>query len=235
MHEQNSFLTLTYDKEHLPEDRSVNVEHWQDFAKALRYHSGNFRYYHCGEYGDKGKRPHYHACIFGLDFRDDRVFWKMSGTGFPLYRSRSLERAWTRGHCYIGELTFETAAYVARYCMKKITGRRAEAHYGGRLPEYATMSLRPGIGSSWYDKYGEHTHQLDSVVINGKEQRVPRYYDVLLDRKNPKELERLKLLRVENATRFIDEQTPERLRDREICHEARMGDFRERHDTEGEW
>lgn len=36
LHQENSFITLTYDDEHLPWDRGLRKKHWQDFAKRLR-------------------------------------------------------------------------------------------------------------------------------------------------------------------------------------------------------
>jgi hypothetical protein len=36
LHIFNSFITLTYDPEHLPEDGSLNVLHFQKFMKRLR-------------------------------------------------------------------------------------------------------------------------------------------------------------------------------------------------------
>ena len=88
-HEDNCFITLTYDDEHLPRDRSLDVKVFQDFIKRMRKKVGKFRYFHCGEYGEKEFRPHFHACIFGYDF-PDKKFLKRTKTGSNLYRSDSL-------------------------------------------------------------------------------------------------------------------------------------------------
>ena len=121
LHEKNSFITLTYSNEHLPFPPSLDHRHFQLFMKRFRKEF-KLRYYMCGEYGDKFFRPHFHACLFGVDFKEDRVLVKRSPSGHDLYRSPTLERFWTFGQSAIGDLTFESAAYVARYVTKKITG-----------------------------------------------------------------------------------------------------------------
>ncbi len=223
-HKRNSFLTLTYDKEHLPDDGGLNVKHWQLFAKQVRNKIGDFRFYHCGEYGGDQLRPHYHACIFGLDFSEDREICEMSGD-YPLYKSKQLQECWKYGYVWIGDFSFETAAYVARYCMAKLTGERA-IEYGGLKPEYSTMSNRPGIGKAWYKKYGSQAHHMDSVFINGKDLPMPSYYDRLLEKDHPEVLERLKTARKEKAK--LEDQSSARLKDREKCAEDGIG-FKPRH------
>lgn len=217
MHDRNSFITLTYSDEMLPPDGGLHVEHWQLFAKRLRKKIGSFRYFHCGEYGDLNDRPHYHAAIFGLDFSGDRTLLK-NQNGNKLYRSKLLEDAWAMGHCSVGNLTFESAAYIARYTMKKITGDQAEEHYQridpdtGEVfqvnPEYISMSRRPGIGKTWIDKYKDDVYPGDQVVINGKKYKPPRYYDQQV---KPEILQSLKFKREERARKRAKENTPERL------------------------
>ena len=138
-HPVNSFITLTYDNQHLAKDLSLDVRDWQDFAQRKRNllraeakatgnenpEASQFRYFHCGEYGDRRHRPHLHACIFGIDYTGDRIY-SHTRNGNKLYRSATLDKLWGRGDCIIGDLTFESAAYVARYCLKKITGTKAE-------------------------------------------------------------------------------------------------------------
>lgn len=139
MHERNSFLTLTYNDEKLPTDLSLNVTHWQLFAKRLRKSisknkppHNKFRFYHCGEYGEQTLRPHYHAIMFGLDFVDSRKPHKKSGE-HTLYTSERLTEIWGKGHVYIGDCTPQSCDYVSKYVTKKIVGderrtlQRAEA------------------------------------------------------------------------------------------------------------
>ncbi len=221
MHERNCFLTLTYDQVHLPVDGSLDVADWQKFAKRLRKRVGPFRFFHCGEYGDENRRPHYHACIFGLDFSRDRVPMKFA-RGNTLYTSQCLEETWGKGFATVGALTWKSAAYVARYVMKKATGKLAETRYA-RVdpstgeettvrPEYVTMSRRPGIGTEWFSQFASDVYPADEVVHEGKRYRPPRFYDSKLP---VKELEVLKHRRRSAAGRHAEEQSPERLRVRE--------------------
>ena len=96
--QHNSFITLTYDQVNLPDHASLEVEHWQLFAKRLRKNVGPFRYYHCGEYGEDTQRPHYHAVIWGQDFLRDRMLYKTS-SGHKLYTSKTLDETWQKGKC----------------------------------------------------------------------------------------------------------------------------------------
>jgi hypothetical protein len=179
LHEHNSFITLTYDEDHLPPDGSLDVRHFQQFMKNLRYHfPQKIRYYHCGEYGEEYSRPHYHACLFGLDFPDKKL-WKESEMG-SLYVSEKLTKIWGFGHCLVGAVTFESAAYVARYITKKLTGDRAE-EYGGRQPEYATMSRRGGIGAGWFERWKDNVYPRDTVIFQGREMQPPKAYDRYLE------------------------------------------------------
>jgi len=180
LHSANSFLTLTYDDFHLPSDGSLSVDHFQRFMKRLRKAVGvPLRFLHCGEYGSNFSRPHYHALIFGFDF-PDRVLWKEGKC--PLYRSPLLESVWTSGFSLIGDLTFESAAYVCRYVLKKVTGPDSDDYYQGRQPEYITMSRRPGIGHGWLKQFSGDVYPDDFVVIrDGVKCRPARYYDNIYD------------------------------------------------------
>lgn len=153
LHSKSSFVTLTYEDLHLPSHNSLRKKDVQDFLKRLRFFSDHpLRYYLCGEYGSETQRPHYHICLFGEDFSHDRVPYKTTPDGFQLWNSPSLSDRWGFGHCVIGDLTFETAAYTARYVTKKISGEKAASHYGLREPEFSLMSRRPGIGDDWLKK-----------------------------------------------------------------------------------
>lgn len=180
LYEHNSFLTLTYNDKELPEDESLVLEHHQLFMKRLRKkHEGRIiRFYHCGEYGDTTLRPHYHTIVFNLDF-EDKLYLKTTETGSKLYISRELDGIWSHGDCYIGNVTFESAAYCGRYVMKKLTGAR-KSEYGNRAPEYSTMSRRPGIGSPWLAKWKTDVFPNDFCIMNGRKVRVPKAYDQLM-------------------------------------------------------
>ena len=229
--EQEYYLAHGY---HLPHDEGLHHEHFQTFIRRLRKlkrRQGVFekiRFFMCGEYGDKGARPHYHAILFGYDAEDKYV----SGTnnGFTLYRSDELETVWPYGSVTLGEGNKQTAGYVARYVMKKQTGEKADDYYrkfdsDGRLVrvrhEYVRCSNRPGIGKSWYDKYKADLAK-DFVTLDGKKHKVPAYYDKLLEADDSEAAKAVKVKRRLAAEKHADNNTPERLQVREQCVKARV-------------
>lgn len=226
MHDANCFITLTYDEDHIPEDWSLDKTVFQKFMKRLRKRFAHLRirYFHCGEYGEQFGRPHYHACLFGIDFPDRVRFSESCDT------SAILESVWGLGFCTVGDVNFESAAYVARYVMKKVTGEAALDHYGrvnpvtGEWfrcePEYTTMSRRPGIGAPWLSEFGEETYRDDSVVMRGVEMKPPRFYDKQFELVDAERLEEVKRQRVLRGRSFAEERTPARLAVREKVKKA---------------
>lgn len=201
------FLTLTYAPEHYPENLSLDKTAVPRFIADLRRQIGKkIKYYHCGEYGDKLGRAHYHVLIFGWKPPRDTIRQVRGGT-FPLFTSTLIECLWGKGHCPFGELTFESAAYTARYATKKITGRKADSHYRRAhpdtgeifqvIPEYATMSNRGGIGRSWLEKHFKEVYPADSVLVNGHLVQPPRFYDKIAILKDPEMFKEVKLNRLQ--------------------------------------
>jgi len=221
LHDENSFLTLTYDDENLPEDGSLRVRDWQLFAKRLRKRIGSFRFFHCGEYGERFGRPHYHAILFGHDFSGTREVAKQED-GFTYYVSEVLGEVWNKGLHILGEVDFDSAAYVAGYCVKKVTGKKAEEHYErsdqrtGEIwsvrPEYATMSRRPGIGTQWFDRFKEDVYSEDFVVSKGRKFRPPKFYDKKLEEEDERRYQRIA---AERRSRFAGTVSGVSPRDRE--------------------
>lgn len=206
--------------------------------KRLRKHFGSgVRFYMCGEYGDELDRPHYHACLFGVDFSSDRKLWR-NRQGFKLYRSPTLEILWPFGHSTIGDLTFETAAYTARYVMKKVTGDQSDEHYRRvdpetgevlqLVPEFNKMSLRPGIGAAFLEKYQGDIYPHDYVVVNGVKTKPPRYYDKKFSGVDPDAFDNLKGDRELAAYGLRSDSTPERLAVKEAVVTARLGQLKRR-------
>lgn len=180
LHEANSFVTLTYDDEHLPAGGSLDRRAFQLFMKRLRKAvKVRVRYYHCGEYGSRYGRPHYHAIIFGFDF-PDKVEVGRHGT-YPYYRSALLARLWPEGLHEVGVVTYESACYVARYVVGKDTrpvlGVNADGEVSELEREYSTMSRNPGIAAEWFARFGREVYPADGVVVDGKLRKPPRYYD----------------------------------------------------------
>lgn len=232
LHEENCWITLTYSPENLPENGSLNRKHFQDFMKRLRHHYSDKKIlvYYCGEYGEKGDRPHFHACLFGMDF-EDKVHWK-TRNGYKYYVSEILNRIWSKGHCAVGDLTFETAAYTARYVTKKVTGKNAEKHYSrvdmstGEIieltPEFNGMSLKPAIGLNWLKKYSSDVYPDDFVISRGLKVRPPKYYDRKFDLENPEMLDDLKQRRNFKSKKNWKENTRERLTVKKIIKIAKL-------------
>lgn len=198
--EDNAFVTLTYDNDHLPEGGTLKPQDLKNWQKNLRYHSGiNLRFFSVGEYGDQTKRPHYHAAVFGfkgcasLDLKCPCVFCE------------TLRSSWKKGHVLNGTLTKDSASYIAGYVTKKMTDRNPQEKYDrllekgeymaadqykervideldGRHPEFARMSLKPGIGAPMIPAiremlWDEHGNELmgelgdvpDMIKISGQE------------------------------------------------------------------
>lgn len=244
-HDQNCFLTLTFAEDPV----TLSHTYFQKFLKRLRKAVGKpIRFYMCGEYGavydDNGVkipgelgRPHFHAIVFGHDF-EDKYYWKKSGSGFPIYRSDSLDKVWKHGHAYTQEFSVEAAAYVARYVTKKITGDPAVDHYQKEvvhketgeilklpvIPEYTRMSLRDaqegynGIGSKWIHEHFGDLYPKDFVTHSGIKFRAPRYYDKIFESIDQECLDQVKESRREHAR--SNAETPERLEAMEKCKVA---------------
>ena len=224
LYEENCFITLTYSDQYLPENGSLDRKAFPLFMRRLRkkFHGRTIRYYHCGEYGSKYGRPHYHSCLFGFDF-PDKTYWT-SRNGIPVFRSDILEKLWWQGNSEVGSLTYESAAYCAHYIEKKVLGTSEASDemryqkYGYvdnegevflREPEYSTMSRRPGIGKPWLEKFGCEVYPEDGVVVRGMLQKPPRYYDGLYELTEPEMMDRVRALRRRAAD--LADHTPEKL------------------------
>ena len=263
----NCFVTLTYrdrntctldqlhKKQHVPDDWSLHRSHFQKFMKRLRRrHPGRkIRYYVAGEYGSicqhrldlrvvscpvcKLGRPHYHAILFNYSPHDLEV--RPSDTRDPRYTSNHLASIWGYGHVDVNIVNFESAAYVARYCLKKITGIKAEDHYqqmtlDGELvnlqPEYANMSLKPGIGHDFYEKYKSDFFPADETPVPGKGvfPGVPEYYQRLFEESDPLTLEEIKEVRKQFHEDHIKDFTPKALHDKYVCAKARTSQHKDK-------
>lgn len=249
MHSSSVFLTLTYDQAHVPDDGSVDVRTWQLFAKKVRKELGPFRFLHCGEYGGRSYRPHYHALLFGVEF-PDALCVETASDGSRLYWSDQVARLWRKGQHRLGAVTMQSAAYVARYVTAKASRnartwdgvayyeeryRRVDDETGEEFyvrPEYSTMSRRPGLGATWFEKYWRDVFPHDQVVLEGRSYAVPDYYSRKFQARDPEafleiQAERRARARARGAASgigsFIDGEgdlAPARLADREQIAEA---------------
>lgn len=251
LYDDNCFITLTYSDENLPAAGSLVPNDFRDFMYRLRSRIAyicetkklprhNIRFYACGEYGDQFARPHYHALIFNFDFYD-KTKWRTTDHGHVLYRSKLLEELWPLGTSEVGAVTFDSAAYVARYCVKKVNGDRAAEHYHVvdaegrshmRVPEFGRMSLKPGIGDPWLKKFGKEVYDFDFVLVNGVKVKPPKFYDRKYQFSHEAEFEVVRVDRLslswKNSRAIRRENSEERLSVKSEIAEARLSTLKRR-------
>lgn len=141
-YENCSFVTLTYNDEHLPPFNWVYKDEAQRWQKRLRQLvPQKLRFFTIGEYGDKKGRPHYHSIIYGLSPQEAELVLQKS------WKDRDGKEL---GHVHIGNVTKDSCFYVARYVTKKKGnsghGSRGLDYTLSRLPEFALNRAKPGIG-----------------------------------------------------------------------------------------
>lgn len=234
-HESNCFLTLTIAPENMAliaPGGSLSLSVHQKFMKRLRATLGaKISFYMCGEYGEKLSRPHYHYLIFGYDFVDKK-FVKTSDSGEKLYESPSLNLLWPHGKAWIGQVTYDSCAYVASYVMKKMNGAKALEHYRRQdeagndywlSPEFNQMSRRPAIAQKWWEEFHQDVTENDVIIRkNGGQMKPPRYYDKLLEIMDPGKFAFNKMRRELRSQQLEEDNTPARLADKEIVQMAKL-------------
>lgn len=226
------FVTLTYNPQHLPLNAdpktgeligngTLRKRDLQLFMKRLRrrFPDLKIRFFAAGEYGEKGMRPHYHLILFGLKL-DDLKFYSVNENGDRLYTSDTLQRVWSDkngeiGFVVVGNVTYETCAYTARYIVKKLYGKEKQTYYeNGMEPEFSLMSLKPGIGRKYFE---EHPEMFDYDFINmatqskGLRFKRPLYFDRIFDEEFPEKAverkqtrERLAQINMENRLQLSE-------------------------------
>lgn len=153
-----SFVTLTYDDEHLPVGNELFPRDLTLFWKRLRKDTGrDLKYIASGEYGDRD-RPHYHAIIFGVGHDESEL----------------VEDAWQNGFVYLGTANANSARYVVKYIQKKVTGKLQKAAYQGRLPPFLRCS--GGIGWRWLSDNNAKVERMLYVTRHGMKIPMPKYY-----------------------------------------------------------
>jgi len=242
LHSDNCFITLTYNPENLPPDCGLIKRDFQLFMKRLRsrYPEKKIKFFQCGEYGDKSNRPHYHAILFGFNFPDWMYLFD-SPSGEPIYTSPILESIWSLGFVTVGTVTFESAGYVARYCLKKLNGKALDIidnetglkpyerinSFTGEispvLPEFSLMSRGGrsghGIAHDWIEKYTNDCYPKDYTTIRGLRMRPAKYYDKYIGSIEPEMYDDIKAGRNYLASMSLD-NSESRLSQRKKCAEA---------------
>ena len=203
-HKSNYFVTLTYDNAHIPKNEIIDSltgeiaynatlvkKDLSAFMKRLRRayeyagHDNNLRFYGCGEYGSTTLRPHFHVIIFGLEL-DDLQLYKVNFNGDRLYTSDFLNKVWKNGFVVVGDVTWQSAAYTARYIMKKHLGKDSCFYEDYNIePEFTLMSRRPGIARDYYDDNKVKLFHDDFVSVpthqGAKRIYPPRYFEKLFE------------------------------------------------------
>ncbi|AZL82694.1 replication initiator protein, partial [Apis mellifera associated microvirus 24] len=188
MHDDNIFLTLTYSDEHLESPRLI-YSHWQEFIHKLR---DKIRYNSLGEqkistmvtgeYGEQTKRPHWHALIFNYRPGDERPY-RTTERGDKVYRSETIQTLWNKGYIEYGDVTIDSANYVARYAAKKLVHGIDQAH--DYHPIHRTSS-KHAIGKRWIEKYYKQTFEHGYVLLpNFQKAKIPRYYCEWVEKHHP--------------------------------------------------
>lgn len=162
LHNDNTCVTLTYKDVDNP---SLEKRDYQLFLKKLRK-KYDCRYFGCGEYGEKNGRKHFHIILFGVDFKD-KVYFKKSKTGGPVYTSKELSSLWPHGWATIGEFSQEAAVYCAKYLAK------IKPLADGLRPPFCFMSLKPSIG---IEAVTDDDLNKGYIYINGKQIFLPRSF-----------------------------------------------------------
>ena len=208
-HESSYFITLTYDNEHIPKNPLIDFEtgeiyaenatlvkkDLQDFMKRLRRayeykgYENKLRFFACGEYGSQTLRPHFHIIVFGLKL-DDLTLYKRNFNGDNLYNSAFISKLWKKGFSVVGDVTWQSCAYVARYIMKKHLGKDSDFYDVYNIePEFTLMSRKPGIARQYYDEHKDELFYQDFVSIPTKEGAKqifpPPYYEKLFEEDFP--------------------------------------------------
>lgn len=230
----NWFLTLTYDDDHLPKNDkgypTLVKEDISKFNKALRGYFDykddvqGIRFFAAGEYGDTTARPHYHGIYFNLPLTDLVFLYQKNGSAY--FNSPTLDKIWNKGYVVISDVNWDTCAYVARYVVKKQKGEGASVYKDLNIvPEFCNMSRRPGIASEYYALHKDKIYKNDSITIPGGERvRPSRYYDKKYDVDDPYILALIKTKRINLAKTSLELQLQQTDLDaqeyQKVCHEV---------------
>ena len=198
--QNNCFITLTYDNENLPENGLLIKKDLQDFMKRLRYHCQGIEYWEnprtnkrenpirflaCGEYGPNGtRRPHYHILIFNWKpEKNELKFYKENHNNDRLFKCKKIQEIWGKGFITVGDMNYQSACYVARYCTKKMFNKvkNQDLKKAEIQPEFILMSRNGGIGIKYWEQYQKKILENEGIILNSngkiKCKQIPRYFE----------------------------------------------------------
>lgn len=181
MHEKTCFITLTYDDEHLTSNKLI-YDDFQKFMKRLRRSQNDpIGMFVTGEYGDKNKRPHWHAILFNYRPSDAEHKYT-SDRGDRVFSSEALSKLWGKGTCEFGDVTLASAGYCARYAAKKLTHGQDQDH---DFHPISKKSSKHAIGKKWLEKYWADVFNYGYVIHDDIKLPIPRYYEKWLQKEMP--------------------------------------------------
>ena len=261
-------VTLTYDDDHLPLAGALDHRDYQRFMKRLRRHRdreaarrrlpppSEVKYFMCGEYGPKTRRPHFHAVLLGIVFDD---CYSILSNGRSQRCSYTLDRLWSAppmrdpesppsriGVATVDSFSFGGAMYVTGYVAKKAVDKllgpvrdqvdpaTGECREVPIQPEYRKMSRGEGLGSRWIAGHPplrlpprfHEVYSEDCVTVGQWTFRPPRHYDRLLRRYRPDLLGEVLRRREEGMFEAASEWTESRCSAAELVALASLRDQR---------
>lgn len=189
-HKKACFITLTFDNKILLDKNSkaykyganasfvFNInnskEYFKKFIKRLRkkYYEKNITFYHVGEYGEKTKRPHHHAIIFGINFEEDRTEMQLSKTGKTQYFSKTLSELWACGRVSIQDLNSNNTIYICQYTLKKFKNNELNKRYKSIM----SFSNRSKMNIKWARRNATEIIKGYLSDLDGKKYKIPKSY-----------------------------------------------------------
>lgn len=196
-------------------DGTLYPDHVKRFINSIRKHFErqgiyNIRYFYCGEYGSETQRPHYHMLLYGVPMDLSQNYsWHIDKNHKEHWKNPLIDKYWPYGMHDIANIEWSSAAYVSRYCTKKLNFEpRSDKWYAeqGKLKEFIRMSRMPGIGMNYYKMHKLDIYSNDEMIMktvkgNTGSFKPPKAFDKLFKEEYPEEYERIENHRKECAER----------------------------------
>lgn len=162
-----SYITLTYDEEHIPSDHSLNRVDYQKFLKRLRrrIEPRKMKYFLCGEYGGLYGRCHYHAILFGIN---------------PISDRKVIEECWPFGYVKFAPFCPKSCAYVCGYVSKKITDYHSDDWYERQGFKAPFMVASQRLGDAFIHDHFELCNDDGFKFMNTRYPMSKRHYSLIL-------------------------------------------------------